>query len=112
MEFDKYRNKKPYPIKPVKPYPQNQTPQAYRLLADALEQYEREMEQYRKEKAEYNQETQRIKEVFWMDCFLDCNIDPDHPKAEKLKELAWRYGHSSGFQEVYNWFCELSELID
>ena len=35
-----------------------------------------------------------------------------HPKADKLYELAWGYGHSSGYTEVEYYYSELVELLD
>jgi len=34
-----------------------------------------------------------------------------HPKAEKLFDLAWDYGHSSGLHEVKMYYEELKELL-
>jgi hypothetical protein len=34
-----------------------------------------------------------------------------HPKAERAFQLAWDYGHSSGFQEVANYFDDLADLL-
>jgi hypothetical protein len=35
----------------------------------------------------------------------------DNPKANTAYNLAWQYGHSNGFHEVYNFFDDLVELI-
>ncbi len=35
----------------------------------------------------------------------------DNPKFTKAYELAWEFGHSSGFNEVENYFMGLVELI-
>ena len=34
-----------------------------------------------------------------------------HPKAKRLYELAWDYGHGSGFSEVEFYYSELVDLI-
>jgi hypothetical protein len=34
-----------------------------------------------------------------------------HPKADRLFELAWDYGHSSGYNEVAYYYDDLAELI-
>lgn len=34
-----------------------------------------------------------------------------HPKASRCWELAWDYGHSAGFIEVFNYLDDLSELM-
>ena len=36
----------------------------------------------------------------------------DHPKAQRLWELAWEHGHANGYTEVYFWYVELKTLID
>lgn len=35
----------------------------------------------------------------------------DHPKLDKLYDVAWNFGHANGFQEVEFYFMELEELI-
>ena len=34
-----------------------------------------------------------------------------NPKADKCYSLAWEYGHSSGYQEVYKYYSEFVDLI-
>jgi len=34
-----------------------------------------------------------------------------HPRADKLWELAWGYGHSAGLGEVEIYYQELAELL-
>lgn len=60
--------------------------------------------------AEYTDEAVRIYTKFKLDLFEELDI-VGHPKAEKLLAIAWEYGHSSGYQEVYNYACELAELL-
>ena len=49
-------------------------------------------------------------EEFKKDLFEDLGIE-FNPKRDKLYSLAWEKGHSSGFSEVYNYACELVDLI-
>lgn len=35
----------------------------------------------------------------------------NHPKADALFSLAWSYGHSAGYEEVFNYADELSQLL-
>lgn len=35
----------------------------------------------------------------------------DHPKADKLFEMAWEHGHSAGEHEVDYWVQDLAELV-
>lgn len=59
----------------------------------------------------YNLELKKLKELFWEDAFDELGIDLNHPKVEKLKELAWDYGHSEGFSNVFYHLSNISELI-
>lgn len=38
-------------------------------------------------------------------------VSHDHPKAKRLFDLAWEYGHSSGYNEVLNFYSDLVDLI-
>jgi hypothetical protein len=38
-------------------------------------------------------------------------IKRDHPKFEKVFDLAWSYGHSSGYSEVESHFMDFVELV-
>jgi len=51
------------------------------------------------------------RELFKKDLFEAYGLE-GHPKAERLYEIAWSHGHSSGYYEVLNWFDELSELLE
>ena len=35
-----------------------------------------------------------------------------HPKADKLYELAWDYGHSSGYSEITSYYADLADLLE
>jgi len=35
-----------------------------------------------------------------------------HPKAQRLWDLAWCYGHAEGWSEVRFWYLELVTLIE
>ena len=39
------------------------------------------------------------------------HIDPNHPKLDKLFDIAWQLGHSSGHHEVWLYMKELVELL-
>lgn len=34
-----------------------------------------------------------------------------HPKLDAVYQLAWDYGHASGFGEVESYFSELAKLV-
>lgn len=113
MDFEKYKNTKPYPERVREPRLVSQKPTDEQIIAyqKAKEEYSKKLETYNKQVKEYQEEDQRIMEQFWKDAFEDVGIPFDHPKASKISEIAWNQGHSSGFYEVYHWLEELSELI-
>lgn len=58
----------------------------------------------------YREEDRRLKELFKSYLFLELGIQ-DHPKREKLFELAWDHGHSAGYVEVYGYATDFMELL-
>ena len=58
----------------------------------------------------YMDEELRINEQFKVDVLEDIGIEK-HPMANRLFDMAWDRGHSSGFQSVYEEACELSQLL-
>jgi hypothetical protein len=48
---------------------------------------------------------------FRHDLEVHYGVPHDHPKAQKLFEMAWGYGHASGFHEVFQHYGELAELV-
>jgi hypothetical protein len=61
-------------------------------------------------RAAYDAREKEIMETFTNDLFEDLGIT-DNPKRYKLYSIAWEMGHSSGFQEVYNYALQLVDLI-
>ena len=60
--------------------------------------------------SEYRNEENRLYEAFKHDLFEEYGVK-DNPKRDKLFNLAWEEGHSSGYYEVENYFSELVDLI-
>lgn len=58
----------------------------------------------------YTEETNRIYLLFQRTLFEEFGV-ANNPKKEACFHLAWEYGHGSGFNEVYNHFSDLVELI-
>lgn len=80
----------------------------WRKLRDEEEEERREEVQKRRE--ERNAEERQKKD--WLRKKLEVEFGViGNPKADKLWELAWDYGHSSGPQEVESYYIELVELI-
>lgn len=47
---------------------------------------------------------------FKNDLFIEFGVK-DNPMSDKCYSLAYEYGHSSGYNEIYNYFCDLVDLI-
>jgi len=67
-------------------------------------------ESYKEQRTKWNIENARLHTEFKEDIFEEFGVQ-NHPKRERVFELAWDRGHSSGFFEVYLVFEELVELI-
>ncbi len=67
-------------------------------------------ESYKEQRTKWNVENARLHTEFKEDIFGEFGVQ-NHPKRERVFELAWDRGHSSGFSEVYLVFEELVELI-
>jgi len=87
MNFDKYKNTLEY------------TPEG--VTGEALKKW----------RNGYNNRTAQLEEEFKADLFYDLSIE-NNPKRYKLYRIARDMGHSSGYSEVYNYACELVELIE
>lgn len=67
-------------------------------------------EEFRKLRSAWSTETSRIEDEFKKELLKFLEV-ADHPKADKLWQLAWEQGHSDGFNEVAMHAEELAELI-
>jgi hypothetical protein len=67
-------------------------------------------EGYKAHQKQYGEEKHKLHEEFINDLFEDFNV-ADNPKRHKAFELAWEQGNAYGFEEVYNKFYDLVELI-
>jgi len=67
-------------------------------------------EAYKAHKQQYNDESVSKFQEFKTD-LLDEHDVSDNPKADKAFEMAWDYGHASGYNEVASHFESLIELI-
>lgn len=65
---------------------------------------------YRECLNEFNNEENRIYKLFKDTLFEEFGVTFNE-KKEKCFALAWEHGHSSGFDEVYNYFSEFVVLI-
>jgi hypothetical protein len=65
---------------------------------------------YNKRRKQYNSERANLHGEFVKDLFEEFGVC-NNPKSMRCFELAWEYGHSAGYEEVYNYFVDLVELI-
>jgi hypothetical protein len=63
-----------------------------------------------REKLNCNYYQKLIDTQFMEDVFIELNIE-DNPKRELLYSKAYELGHSSGYNEIYNYMLELVDLI-
>ena len=111
MDFDSYKPNVSYKAKPSKPrLPHGPTAEQARVFADDMELYEVGMEEFRKHTEAFRAAERDAMSRFKADVLAENGIT-DHPKADKLYEMAWERGHSSGIQEVAMYAEELSELL-
>ena len=64
----------------------------------------------KKDGREYLVEEARLRREFKKDLFKELGIK-QNPKREMLFNLAWEYGHSGGWEEVYNYASDMVGLI-
>lgn len=105
MNFDDYVNKETFPIKA------NYTvhfPVVFKTQVKVIDFFDEE--EFNKIKKRYYAEDKRIHEKFKNDLFDELGIQ-NNPKKDVLYDLAWEYGHSSGFSDVYNYACDFVCLI-
>ncbi len=112
MNYDDYKVTIPYPNKPSKPVMERvgRESQAICVYADAMEKWEKDMEDYQEALAIYREALRKLDERFKQDVLCENGL-AGHPKAEKVWDLAWEEGHSSGYSEVANRVERLTELV-
>ncbi len=68
-------------------------------------------EAYRKAKSAYNSDVNQL-QIAFLDALLNEYGVPDDEFGNKLVQMAWDDGHSSGFSEVENNFSDYSDLYE
>jgi hypothetical protein len=111
MDFDKYKNTKPYPVKPLKPrlnpYHSSEDVIQYSVR---LKEYESEILEWQGEVSAYHKTDVDLYVEFRQDLFNELDI-ADNPKRERLFSIAWDMGLSAGCSEVYSYASQLVDLI-
>lgn len=120
MDYSQYKNTEPYGLndeekaQKAKEFQELETLRGTKAeLKQAEEGLKAKWKEIEREgPIRYNETEQYLESLFWRDAFEELGIPLNHPKADKLKSLAWDHGHSSGYSEVFYWLTELSDLID
>ncbi len=120
MNFTKYTNTLPYPSKrDFTTYIYYSKGQVVGKFAARNEEFfaKRYMEEkvvdeasYTAARKIYDDNEGSLITLFKKDLLEDLGIT-DHPKADKLYDMAWEDVHSAGLEEVYNVALDLVELL-
>lgn len=103
--------------KPTMSYPAPKRPDApttpsstlVRTYADALDVYDVEMDAWRSAVNEYQDQKNSLARQFHADLEAEHGM-VGHPKASKLYALAYKHGHSCGYEDIAYWYDELIGL--
>jgi len=114
-DFEQY---KPRPAlkRPVRPFrpKADASPEAFRSYADELERHGKEMKSWSSSVAEHRDEARKLANKFRVDALTEVGLIVDgveHPKAERVWDMAYDNGHAEGYSCVYQWLEELSTLV-
>ena len=110
MNFDKYKNKLPYPSKSdftVTNFYKNGKKVDFET--DVIEVIFDE-EKYNSELVKYYKESLNLEKKFKQDLFDDLGIS-DNPKKDMLYSKAFEHGYSADFSEIYFYASDLVDLI-
>jgi len=100
----------PYPIKGLTSKPIRDYFHSDHSFGVSLERWEAQREVFLQLRKEYYQTQERITQAFKCDLLEYLEVF-DHPKVEHLWNLAWGYGHSSGYNDVASYAEDFSELM-
>ncbi len=67
-------------------------------------------ETYFESQKAYNKESGKLLDEFRKDLFEEFGVT-DHPKVDRVYQIAWEKGHAHGLSEVYIEFSDIVELI-
>jgi len=111
LDFDKYKDDMEVYQKPRRPIlERGHTVSEVRQYASALEKYEKKEFEWKEHIKQVHIRQAELENQFREDLIEDLGIK-DNPKAGLLFSKAWELGHSSGYHEVYNYACDLVDLI-
>ena len=79
-------------------------------VRQAREHSEAQKEAARLRRIDQWEDEQRLRILFQADLEEEHGVR-NHPKADRVFELAWEHGHSSGYEEVVSCYADFVELI-
>lgn len=100
----KYRNTVLFDVEAI---PVNEETMTVRQAKDHVEAEKQRKEDQRQR---HHAEESRLRSIFKADLEQEYGVS-GHPKADKLFDIAWSHGHSSGYGEVANYYGEFAELL-
>jgi len=110
MDFSVYKNRLPFPERKSSISSMERrvlekygATEQLRSALDAQEAYEAALGDWRTENL-------RLQGEFKRDAFRELGLI-GHPKAEAAFTLAWEWGHSAGYSEVFSYLEELAGLL-
>jgi len=65
---------------------------------------------YKQDRDEYYKKSNELEQQFVNDLFVEFGVE-NNPKKEKAYRLAYEYGHSAGYGEIYGYFTDMVDLI-
>jgi hypothetical protein len=103
-------------VKPVRPLPKPKVNNVETIVEterflEALKAYNRSKLIY-KDYIDLKRLEQKRRTQLFKDDLKDYVGVKDNPKADRMIDLAWDYGHSAGLLEVVNYALELSEIMN
>ena len=100
-----------YPTRPSKPKGNVNSVSEAEIFIQKMKDYEEQIENYKSQLDLYHKDLNYLYKEFHEDLKREFGTE-NNPKEERLYEIAYSNGHSSGFYSVYNWYSELVELIE
>ena len=104
IKAGRYENKVPYSLV-REPVDEDKV-----TVRQAREHKEMQLQRERDQRRLNREEEGRLYALFRSDLESEHGVG-GHPKAQKLFEMAWADGHSSGYEEVACCYADLAELV-
>jgi len=74
--------------------------------------YKSLMAKYKEDMKKWREDCNKIDIKFKKDALKYVGIDPGHPKADILFNIAWEYGYDNGYHSIVYHMEDLAKLID